>query len=189
MEYETIAGGHWSSSDKIMEENGEKAYNEAVESMGEIYSRTVDQLLYQVPAINNLYLGSQYSMSLVNESSKALKKTGTNLRMYNSLIKTTNIINGAFIAEELYRDYYRDGMQWGFNLNKDFRKEIGGLLGGAVGGAVGGFLGPYGAIIGSVFGSSYISNFIEKNAYEKYIWNLQPNADPTIGMYYFFNTY
>lgn len=128
-------------------------------------------------------------MSLVNESSKALKKTGTNLRMYNSLIKTTNIINGAFIAEELYRDYYRDGMQWGFNLNKDFRKEIGGLLGGAVGGAVGGFLGPYGAIIGSVFGSSYISNFIEKNAYEKYIWNLQPNADPTIGMYYFFNTY
>ena len=21
------------------------------------------------------------------------------------------------------------------------------------------------------------------------IWNLQPNADPTIGMYYFFNTY
>lgn len=44
-----------------MEENVEKAYNEAVESMGEIYSRTVDQLLYQVPAINNLYLGVQYS--------------------------------------------------------------------------------------------------------------------------------
>jgi len=61
VEYETIAGGHWSSSDKTMEENVEKAYNEAVESMGEIYSRTVDQLLYQVPAINNLYLGVQYS--------------------------------------------------------------------------------------------------------------------------------
>ncbi len=80
VEYETIAGGHWSSSDKIREENGEKAYNEAWESMGAIYSRTVDQLLYPVPVINNLYLGSQYSVRLVKESSKALKKNRYELK-------------------------------------------------------------------------------------------------------------
>ena len=159
IEYDTVAGGHWSSSDKIMEENGEKAYNEAKESFGEYYSRNINETLDLNPHLNNLYIGTQNTINFVNISSSALKKTSNSPWLYNSLIRNTNILNATFIIEECVRDYYKDGKQIGFNLNKDLRKNIGSFIGGSVGGFVGGMVSPYTAIGAALFGSFFFSNY------------------------------
>lgn len=189
IEYDTVAGGHWSSSDKIMEENGEKAYNEAKESFGEYYSRNINETLDLNPHLNNLYIGTQNTINFVNISSSALKKTSNSPWLYNSLIRNTNILNATFIIEECVRDYYKDGKQIGFNLNKDLRKNIGSFIGGSVGGFVGGMVSPYTAIGAALFGSFFFSNTIEENAYQEYFRSLQPIGIPENAIYDFFIIY
>ena len=105
------------------------------------------------------------------------------------MVRKTTFVNGLFIIDELHRDYYYDGERIGFHMKKDIYKETLGFLAGSLAGYVGSLVSPYIGIPMALYSSFYMSNYAEEKAYEKYIRSIQPNYDPTVGMYNFFMIY
>ena len=188
-ESNSVAGGHWNSGEEKAVRNAEESVDNVVNSMRNDYWRNINRTIDNNQYLSNLYLGTQSINSFVYESSKQMRRISNVSNLYNPLVKKTSFINGIFIVDELHRDYYYDGERIGFHMKKDIYKESTGLLAGTLAGYVGSSVSPYIGILMALYSSFYMSNYAEEKAYENYIHSIQPNYDPTEGMYNFFMTY
>lgn len=188
IEINTIAEGHWNSGEEKGAKNAEELVDNAINNMRN-YRKNVNNIMNSNSYLHNLYVGTQYFSNIAHESANYLYKLGNTKGMYKSLVRYTNAVNSAFIANELYMDYYYDKGHYGFHLNKDLHKEIYNYTGACVAGYIGGLISPYIAIPAAFISSFYISNNFEEKAYQNYIRSFQPDCNPELGMYNFFMIY
>lgn len=188
VEINTIAGGYWNSEEEKAAKNAEEAYDDAVNYMRN-YRDNINNVMNSNSYLHNLYIGTQYFSNIANENANYLRMLGNTKGIYNPMLKYTNVVNKAFIANELYMDYYYDKGHYGFHLNKDINKEIHSNIAGYTIGYLGSLISPWVSIPAAFISSFYISINYEEKAYHDYIRFFQPDGNPEIGMYNFFMTY